>query len=320
MISLIVGLGIVLAFISLSVTIVPQENAYIVERLGKYHTTLNAGLHFIVPFLDKIRSRVDLRERAIDIASQVCITKDNIQVAVDGVIYIQVTDAKESVYGTSNYIHAVSTLSQTTLRSVIGKMDLEETFENRVVINSEVVNVLNEAAVAWGVKLLRYEIKDLTPPNSILAAMEKQTTAERERRSNVIQSEGYRATKINESEGEKLAAINKAQGEAETIRLLAEGEKLAEIQKAQAEAEAIQLIAEATKNSIKLISDALDSPNGHTAANLKISEQYINAFSNLAKTNNTMIIPAELSNVSGTVATIMKTIENQKTLNDKQLQ
>lgn len=287
-------IGLICIFVVLSVCIVPQQEACVVERLGKYHQTLNAGLNFIVPFLDKVRKKIDLREIPYDIPSQICITKDNTQITVDGIIYIKVTDAHDAVYGTNNYIYAVTNLAQTTLRSVIGTMDLEETFEKREQINQSVVSSLNEAAISWGVKLLRYEIKDLTPPVNILKAMEEQITAEREKRSIIIRSEAEKIEKINLAEGEKQAKINQAQGEAESIRL----------------------IAEATKMSLLNVANALEQNGGMEAANLKIAEQYIEAFKNLAGKNNTMIIPSNLTDVAGTIGTVMQTIKTTN-LNQK---
>lgn len=235
-----------------------------------------------------------MREIPYDIPSQICITKDNTQITVDGIIYIKVTDAHDAVYGTNNYIYAVTNLAQTTLRSVIGTMDLEETFEKREQINQSVVSSLNEAAISWGVKLLRYEIKDLTPPVNILKAMEEQITAEREKRSIIIRSEAEKIEKINLAEGEKQAKISQAKGEAESIRL----------------------IAEATKMSLLNVANALEQNGGMEAANLKIAEQYIEAFKNLAGKNNTMIIPSNLTDIAGTIGTVMQTIKTTN-LNQK---
>lgn len=309
-------IGLICIFVVLSVCIVPQQEAFVVERLGKYHQTLNAGLNFIVPFLDKVRKKIDLREIPYDIPSQICITKDNTQITVDGIIYIKITDAHDAVYGTNNYIYAVTNLAQTTLRSVIGTMDLEETFEKREQINQSVVSSLNEAAISWGVKLLRYEIKDLTPPVNILKAMEEQITAEREKRSIIIRSEAEKIEKINLADGEKQAKISQAKGEAESVKCLAEGEKQAKINQAQGEAESIRLIAEATKMSLLNVANALEQNGGMEAANLKIAEQYIEAFKNLAGKNNTMIIPSNLTDVAGTIGTVMQTIKTTN-LNQK---
>lgn len=303
-------------FVVLSVTIVPQQKAYVIERLGKYHQTLNAGLNFTMPFLDRVRAKIDLREIPIDVPSQVCITKDNTQVQVDGCIYIQVTNAHDAIYGTERYKFAVVNLAQTTLRSVIGKMDLEQTFEDRESINAQVVSVLNEAAISWGVKLLRYEIKDLTPPADILRSMQEQITAEREKRSKIIRSEADKIEKINQAEGEKQAQINRAQGEAEATRCLAEGEKLAIISRAAGEAEQIKLLADATSASISTIAEAITKNGGTEAINFEIAKQYVDAFKNLAQTNNTMIVPANLSDVTGLVSTITNTIQHNKEISN----
>lgn len=291
---------------------VQQQKAYIIERLGKYHATLNPGLNFIIPFVDKVRDRVDLREIPLDVPSQVCITKDNTQVAVDGILYLQVTDPKLSTYGTSNYITAVTSLAQTTLRSVIGKMTLDETLEERESINKQVVSSLDEAAVSWGVKLLRYEISDLTPPKEILRAMQDQITAEREKRAKVIQSEGEKIQKINIAEGERQAKIAQSEGEAQALINASNADKEAMINKALGEARSIELIAEATKKSIDEVAQAVNQKGGNEAINLKIAEQYIEAFSKLAKESNTLIIPADTNNVAGTIAGIMKTIQQTK--------
>ena len=278
-----VVLAIVFAF--KSVNVIPQQTAWVIERLGKFHKVLNPGLNFIIPFIDKVAYKHSLKEIPLDTPSQVCITRDNTQLSVDGILYFQVTDPKLASYGTSNYLVAVTQLAQTTLRSVIGKMALDETFEERDIINNQIVSAIDEAALNWGVKVLRYEIKDLTPPAVILQAMQRQITAEREKRAVISESEGRKQEQINLATGAREAAIAKS-----------EGEKQSEINIAQGKAQATIAIANATAEAIALIAKATQQQGGDTAVNLKVAEQYINAFEKLAKTNNTLIIPTQRTN------------------------
>ncbi|MEQ1775786.1 MAG: stomatin-like protein [Burkholderiales bacterium] len=280
---------------------VPQQQAWVVERLGKFHGVLEPGLNWITPFLDKVAYRHSLKETPLDVAEQVCITKDNTQLGVDGIIYYQVTDPKLASYGSSNYIAAVTQLAQTTLRSEIGKMELDKTFESRDVINRQVVAVLDEAGRTWGVKVLRYEIKNLTPPEAILRSMQAQITAEREKRALIAKSEGQRQEEINLAEGVKQAAV-----------LESEGQKIAQVNKAEGEAKAITTIAEATAGAVRAVASAMNEPGGMNAANLKVAEHYINAFANMAKTNNTMIVPGNVADVATMIGTAMNTLNTIK--------
>ena len=280
---------------------VPQQQAWVVERLGKFHTVLEPGLNWITPFLDKVAYRHSLKETPLDVPEQVCITKDNTQLGVDGIIYYQVTDPKLASYGSSNYVAAVTQLAQTTLRSEIGKMELDKTFESRDEINRQVVSVLDEAGRTWGVKVLRYEIKNLTPPEAILRSMQAQITAEREKRALIAKSEGQRQEEINLAEGVKQAAV-----------LQSEGERISQINKAEGEAKAITTIADATAAAVRTVAMAMNEPGGMNAANLKIAEQYITAFANLAKTNNTMIVPGNVADVATLIGTAMNTLNTMK--------
>ena len=298
----IVLIVIALIFAFKSINVIPQQTAWVIERLGKFHKVLNPGLNFIIPFIDKVAYKHSLKEIPLDTPSQVCITRDNTQLSVDGILYFQVTDPKLASYGTSNYIIAVTQLAQTTLRSVIGKMVLDETFEERDLINNQVVSAIDEAALNWGVKVLRYEIKDLTPPTVILQAMQRQITAEREKRAVISESEGKKQEQINLATGAREAAIAKS-----------EGEKQSEINVAEGKAQATIAIANATAQAISLIAKASEEQGGNTAINLKVAEQYIDAFSNLAKTNNTLIVPSNLSDVSGMVGSVMKIVQSTKT-------
>ena len=298
----IVLIVIALIFAFKSINVIPQQTAWVIERLGKFHKVLNPGLNFIIPFIDKVAYKHSLKEIPLDTPSQVCITRDNTQLSVDGILYFQVTDPKLASYGTSNYIIAVTQLAQTTLRSVIGKMVLDETFEERDLINNQVVSAIDEAALNWGVKVLRYEIKDLTPPAVILQAMQRQITAEREKRAVISESEGKKQEQINLATGAREAAIAKS-----------EGEKQSEINVAEGKAQATIAIANATAQAISLIAKASEEQGGNTAMNLKVAEQYIEAFSNLAKTNNTLIVPSNLSDVSGMVGSVMKIVQSTKT-------
>jgi regulator of protease activity HflC (stomatin/prohibitin superfamily) len=294
----IVILVLAVIFIAKSVKVVPQQNAWVVERLGKYHATLTPGLNMLLPFVDVVAYQHSLKEIALDVPSQVCITKDNTQLQVDGILYFQVTDPMRASYGASNYIMAITQLAQTTLRSVVGRMELDKTFEERAVINTAVVNALDEAALNWGVKVLRYEIKDLTPPAEILRSMQAQITAEREKRALIAASEGRRQEQINIATGEREAFIARS-----------EGEKQAEINKAQGEAAAITAVADATADAIRKIAAAIQQPGGQDAVNLKVAEKAVEAYAQLAQKNNTMIVPGNMSEVSaliGTAMTLMK--------------
>ncbi|QEL55664.1 SPFH domain-containing protein [Chromobacterium paludis] len=307
-IALILFLAVVV-FIFKSLAVVPQQHAYIVERLGRYHATLTPGLNIINPFIDRIAYKHSLKEIPLDVPSQICITRDNTQLKVDGILYFQVTDAKLASYGTSNYIVAITQLSQTTLRSVIGKLELDKTFEERDDINRSVVASLDEAAINWGVKVLRYEIKDLVPPQDILHAMQAQITAEREKRARIAQSEGVKVEQINLATGAREAAIQKSQGEMQATINNSEGNKQAAINQAKGEAEAIRLVADATADAINRIAGAVRTEGGLEAVNLKVAEQYIAAFGKLAKENNTIIMPSNVADVGGLVASALSVVK-----------
>ena len=281
-------------FIFQTFKIVPQQNAWIVERLGRYDRTLTPGLKFVIPFIERVAYKHSLKEVPLDVPSQVCITRDNTQLQVDGIIYFQVTDPMRASYGSSNYLSAITQLAQTLLRSVIGKMELDRTFEERDHINLSVVAALDEAAQNWGVKVLRYEIKDLTPPAAILHAMQAQITAEREKRAVIAASEGRRQEQINIATGEREAAIARS-----------EGEKQAEINKAQGEAAAIVAVADATADAIRKIAQAIQSPGGDQAVQLKVAEKAVEAYAQLAQKNNTMIVPGNMTEVSALIGTAM---------------
>ena len=291
-------LVLAIVFAVKTLKIVPQQHAWVVERLGKFDRILMPGLNIIVPFIDRVAYKHELKEFPLDVPSQVCITRDNTQLQVDGVLYFQVTDPMRASYGSSNYIDAITQLAQTSLRSVIGRMELDKTFEEREAINLAVVSVLDEAATNWGVKVLRYEIKDLTPPAEILRAMQAQITAEREKRAVIAASEGRRQEQINIASGEREAAIQRS-----------EGERQAAINRAQGEAASISAIAEATAQAIERVGNAAQLPGGDTAVNLRVAEQYVEAFAQLARTSNTMIVPANLGDVAGLIATAMKTVQ-----------
>jgi regulator of protease activity HflC (stomatin/prohibitin superfamily) len=297
----IVILVIAAIFVARSLKVVPQQHAWVVERLGKFHATLTPGLNILVPFIDRVAYRHSLKEIPLDVPSQVCITKDNTQLTVDGILYFQVTDPMRASYGASNYIIAITQLAQTTLRSVIGKMELDKTFEERTAINTAVVNALDEAALNWGVKVLRYEIKDLTPPAAILHAMQAQITAEREKRALIAASEGRRQEQINIATGEREAFIARS-----------EGEKQAEINNAQGEAAAIVAVAEANADAIRKVAAAILQPGGEQAVQLKVAERAVDAFGNLARTNNTLIVPSNLSEVSALIASAMALVKGTR--------
>ena len=279
--------------------VVPQREQFVIERLGKYSKTLDAGFHLLVPFVDVVAYKHTLKEQTLDVPSQSCITKDNISVEIDGVIYMQVNDARAASYGIENYVFATSQLAQTTLRSEIGKIELDRTFEERVTINAQVVEAVDRAAEPWGVKILRYEIKDIVPPASVKDALEKQMRAERERRAVVATSEGERQSRINVSEGDRQEAIN-----------LSEAEKLRQINEAEGRAEEIKLIAQATAHGLREVASALSEPGGREAVNLRVAEQWVKEFGKLAQTNNTMIVPAQLGDVATMVSTVMGTMGN----------
>ncbi len=292
---------IAVIFIVRSLKIVPQQNAWVVERLGKYDRTLTPGLSFVVPFVDRVAYKHSLKEVPLDVPSQVCITRDNTQLQVDGILYFQVTDPMRASYGSSNYIVAITQLAQTTLRSVVGKMELDKTFEERDMINAGVVNALDEAALNWGVKVLRYEIKDLTPPAAILHAMQAQITAEREKRALIAASEGRRQEQINIATGEREAFIARS-----------EGEKQAQINQAAGEAAAITAVADATADAIRKIAAAIQQPGGEQAVQLKVAERAVEAYSHLAKTNNTMIVPGNMGEVAALIGTAMTLFKGSK--------
>ncbi|MDH4191604.1 MAG: paraslipin [Betaproteobacteria bacterium] len=291
----------VVAFVIEGVRIVPQQQVFVIERLGRYHASLEPGLNLIIPFLDRVGYVHSLKEVPLDIPEQICITRDNTQLGVDGILYYQVTDPRLASYGSSNYIAAISQLAQTTLRSEIGKMELDKTFESRDEINRQIVASLDEAGRNWGIKVLRYEIKSLTPPEAILRSMQQQITAEREKRALIAKSEGERQQEINVADGEKQAAV-----------LRSEGEKQAAINKAQGDATAIRLIAEATAAGVRAVAEAIADKGGMDAANLKVAQQYVDAFANLAKTSNTIVIPTNAADVAGFVATAMTVLERTR--------
>ncbi|MDB5753203.1 MAG: stomatin 2 [Ramlibacter sp.] len=290
----IAGIFVVRAF-----RVVPQQNAWVVERLGKYNTTLTPGLSILVPFVDKVAYKHSLKEIPLDVPSQVCITRDNTQLTVDGILYFQVTDPMRASYGASNYIIAITQLAQTTLRSVIGKMELDKTFEERDIINLQVVQAIDEAALNWGVKVLRYEIKDLTPPEAILRAMQSQITAEREKRALIAASEGRRQEQINIATGEREAFIARS-----------EGEKQAEINKAQGEASAIIAVAEATASAIRQVAEAIRQPGGEQAVQLKVAERAVDAYGKVAQdATTTLIVPSNMTEVSALIASAMRMMQ-----------
>src|SRR4030043_672489 len=285
---------VLLTFILISsiVKVVPQRTAIIVERLGKYRATFTAGFQILIPFIDKIRYRHTLKEQAIDVASQICITRDNIAVEVDGILYLQVLDPQKASYGIDNYRFASIQIAQTTMRSVIGKLELDRTFEERETINVTIVDAVDKASEPWGVKVTRYEVKNISPPQSIRDAMEKQMRAEREKRAVIAESEGTRQAKINNADGDKQEFILKS-----------EGEKHKRINEAAGKASEIEQVANATANGLRAISKAISEENGLNAVNLRIAEQYLGAFAGLAKTNNTLILPSNISDIAGIVAT-----------------
>jgi regulator of protease activity HflC (stomatin/prohibitin superfamily) len=283
-----------------TIRIVPQKQAFIVERLGKYSKTLEAGFHILIPFLDKVSYRHTLKEQAVDVPPQACITRDNIAVEVDGILYMQVVDPKRASYGINNYQFASTQLAQTTMRSVMGKLDLDKTFEERETINSVIVDAVDKASDPWGVKVTRYEVKNILPPQSIKDAMEKQMRAEREKRATIAESEGDRQAKINRAEGEKQQMIAQS-----------EGEKQKRINEAEGRAIEILKVAEATANGIKEIAAAINEKGGVNAVNLRVAEQYLNEFGKLAKTNNSIIIPSNLSDIAGVIKAATSVIKQK---------
>lgn len=282
-----------------TIRIVPQKQAFIVERLGKYSATLEAGFHILFPFLDRVAYRHSLKEQAVDVAPQQCITKDNIAVEVDGILYMQVVDPQKASYGINNYLFASTQLAQTTMRSVMGKLDLDKTFEEREVINSEIVQAVDKASDPWGIKVTRYEVKNIMPPQSIKDAMEKQMRAEREKRATIAESEGDRQAKINRAEGDRQEMIARS-----------EGEKQKRINEAEGRAVEILKVAEATANGIKQIAAAINEEGGINAVNLRIAQQYLDEFGKLAKTNNSMIIPTNLADIAGVIKAATSVIES----------
>ncbi len=290
-----------IVFVIKTVNIVPQQHAWVVERLGKYNATLTPGLQIVIPFIDRIAYKHILKEIPLDVPPQICITRDNTQLQVDGILYFKVTDPMRASYGSSNYVAAITQLAQTTLRSVIGKMELDKTFEERDHINTTIVAAIDESAANWGVKVLRYEIKDLTPPKEILHAMQAQITAEREKRALIAASEGRKQEQINIATGEREASIAKS-----------EGEMQASINRAHGQAAAIISIAEASAEALRKTAAAIREPGGSDAVNLKVAEQYVNAFVQLARTNNSIIVPANLSDISGLIASAMQVVKSQQ--------
>jgi regulator of protease activity HflC (stomatin/prohibitin superfamily) len=289
------------AFVLEGVRVVPQQSAFVVERFGRFHATLEPGLNFIVPVFDRVAYRHSLKEVPLDVPEQVCITKDNTQLGVDGILYYQVTDPRLASYGSANYLTAITQLAQTTLRSVIGKMELDKSFESREDINRQIVAELDEAGRNWGIKVLRYEIKSITPPESILRAMQAQITAEREKRALIAKSEGERQQQINIADGKRQAAI-----------LESEGEKQGAINRAQGEAAALRLIAEANAAAVRAVGEAISDKGGMDAANLKVAQEYVAAFGHLAKTSNTLIVPANAADIAALVTTAMTVLDKTR--------
>jgi regulator of protease activity HflC (stomatin/prohibitin superfamily) len=302
LIVIVVLAALVLIIIAKTAVVVPQQNAYVVERLGRYAGTIGAGFHVLVPFFDRIRYRHSLKEQAFDIPEQICITRDNVQVGVDGVLYLKVLDPQRASYGIMDYVFAISQLAQTTLRSEVGKIELDRTFEERTNINASVVGELDKASEPWGVKVLRYEIKNITPPKDILAAMEKQMRAEREKRAVILTSEGVRDAAVNTAEGEKQQTIKAS-----------EARKQQQINEAEGQAAAILSVAQATGEGIRLVADAIQKPGGFEAVQLRVAEQYVEQFGHLAQKGNTLVVPADLSNVAGMIQMAMQSVRRAVT-------
>ncbi|HAO92288.1 MAG: stomatin 2 [Deltaproteobacteria bacterium GWB2_55_19] len=295
-------IGVVLVVVIVifkGVRIVPQQSAYVIERLGKYYATLHAGISYIFPFVDRVAYQHSLKEQAIDIPEQICITKDNVQVGVDGVVFIQVIDAKMASYGIQNYFFAITQLAQTTMRSEMGKIDLDKTFEERTTINASIVGSIDEAAKLWGVKVLRYEIKNIVPPKSVLVAMEKQMQAEREKRAIVLESEGAR-----------LSAINVAEGQKKKVELESEAYKIKQINEAEGQARAITEIATATAEGLKKVAEAITANGGMEAVQLRVAEKTVEQFGHLAKATNTLILPSNFGDMSSIIATAMSVVKH----------
>jgi regulator of protease activity HflC (stomatin/prohibitin superfamily) len=306
----IVTIGIVILLVIIVIKtarIVPQKSAFIVERLGKYAKTLEAGFHILFPFIERVAYKHSLKEVAVDVPSQSCITRDNIAVEVDGVLYLQVMDASKASYGIDNYMFASTQLAQTTMRSEIGKLELDRTFEEREAINGAIIAAVDKASDPWGVKITRYEIKNIEPPESVKDALEKQMRAEREKRAAIAESEGQRQAITNVAEGDKQEAIKKS-----------EGEKMKRINEAEGRAQEIELIANATAEGIRKIAESIQAPGGGEAVNLRVAEQYIREFGNLAKENNTVIIPSNLSDIGGMVASVTSLLKSSALVSDKQ--
>ena len=303
--NMLIGVFVLVVFIIVvlvkTAVVVEQQYEYVIERLGKYRTTLEAGFHILIPFFDKVAYKRSLKEQSIDIPAQTCITADNVSMEIDGCLYLQVVNSRLSAYGIDNYHYAVAQLAQTSLRSAIGKISLDNTFEARENLNQQVVDALDEASQNWGVKVLRYEIKDIQPPKSVLEAMEKQMRAEREKRAEIAKSEGERQSTINRAEGDRAEAIARS-----------EGEKMRRINEAEGQAQEILKVAEATAEGIRRVAQALSSPGGQDAANLEVAKKYLDQFGKLAKENNTMIVPANLADVSSMVATVMSTLDHTR--------
>jgi regulator of protease activity HflC (stomatin/prohibitin superfamily) len=296
----VIGLAILIIIVlARTAVVVPQQSAYVIERLGKFSGTLDAGFHILTPFVDRIAYRLSLKEQAIDIPEQVCITKDNVQVGVDGVLYMKILNAERASYGISNYIFAITQLAQTTLRSEVGKIELDRSFEERTNINTAVVSELDKATEPWGVKVLRYEIKNITPPRDILAAMEKQMRAEREKRAMILSSEGHRDSSINTAEGDKQMVIKAS-----------EARRQQQINEAEGESSAIMAVANATAEGIRSVAKAIQEPGGFEAVQLRVAEQYIQQFGNVAKAGTSLVIPANLADISSLIAAAMTVVKS----------
>jgi regulator of protease activity HflC (stomatin/prohibitin superfamily) len=302
LIAVLAVVALVVFVIARTATIVPQQSAYVIETLGKYSRTLRAGFHILIPFMERVAYKHNLKEQALDIPEQVCITKDNVQVSVDGILYLQVLEPERASYGISDYVFAIAQLVQTTLRSEIGKIDLDRTFEERAAINANVVNELDKATQPWGVKVLRYEIRNITPPADVLQAMEKQMRAEREKRAVVLTSEGERDAKINQAEGEKQRVIKES-----------EASRQQQINEAQGQAEAILAVANATAEGLERVARALSQQGGELAMQLRVAEEYIAQFGMLAKAGNTLVVPANLSDISGMIALATQVVQSTRT-------
>jgi len=298
---IVLSIFVLVAFLS-TFKVVPQRSVYIVERLGKYKRTLDAGFHILIPFIDKVAYRQNLKEQAIDVASQICITRDNIAVEVDGILYLQVIDPQKASYGIDNYKFAVVQISQTTMRSIIGKMELDKTFEERETVNGSIVEAVDKASGPWGIKVSRYEVKNISPPQSIKDAMEKQMRAEREKRALIAESEGDKQAKINRAEGDKQEAIARS-----------EGEKQRRINEAAGRAAEIELVAVATAKGIREIAKSINEEGGMNAVNLRIAEQYLTEFGKLAKVNNSMIVPVDLADIAGILSSVTSVLNKTKT-------